>query len=138
MLRGWLPSGPSMRTYLSGLTFIQILMDLVKAFDTVPHQQLIDAARERGYPLWLLRLSLAIYRMPRVIMIERKCSRLILASRGITAGSTFATSELMALLIGLVDLLNERWSGIVSCSRSNVERNTARSTGEDLKKQCHF
>ena len=99
--------------HMTGLAFIQTLMDMVKAFGTVPHQQLIESASERGFPLWLLRLSLAIYRMPRVIMIERRCSRLIVASRGITAGSTFATTELIALLIGLVDLLNGRWGGIV-------------------------
>ena len=32
--------------YLSELAFVQVLMDLVKAFDTVPHQQLIILLRE--------------------------------------------------------------------------------------------
>jgi len=46
------------------------LLDLVKAFERVPHHLLAVAAARKGYPLVLLRLSLAAYRMQRVIGIE--------------------------------------------------------------------
>ena len=38
------------------------LLDLVKAFETVPHHILVSIAIELGYPLSLLRLCLASYR----------------------------------------------------------------------------
>jgi len=66
-----------------------ILVDLVKAFEKVPHDKLAAAAARRGYPLWLLRLSLDTYRMSRVVVIDGACSRQITASQGITAGSGF-------------------------------------------------
>ena len=43
------------------------LLDLVKAFETVPHRQLTEAAKERGYSGTLLRLSLAAYRLRRAV-----------------------------------------------------------------------
>ena len=70
------------------------LLDLVKAFERVPHHLLAVAAARKGYPLVLLRLSLAAYRMQRVIGIEGVFSRLLIATRGITAGSGTATTEL--------------------------------------------
>ena len=36
----------------------QVLLDLTKAFETVSHQELINAAGRKGYPLPLLRLAL--------------------------------------------------------------------------------
>ena len=66
------------------------LLDLTKAFELVPHYVLIRAARALGYPLWLLRLSLAAYRMTRRIGVSGVYSRACHATRGITAGSGFA------------------------------------------------
>ena len=44
--------------------YAQALMDLVKAFASVPHKQLWGAAKKRGYPMTTLRLALAAYKMP--------------------------------------------------------------------------
>ena len=78
------------------------LMDLVKAFETVPHHMLVEAAKLRGYPLRLLRLSLQAYRLQRVVGIDGAYSKRIRATRGTTAGSGSATTELKALLLDLV------------------------------------
>ena len=43
------------------------LLDLVKAFETVPHHVLVAIAIELGYPLVLLRMCLASYRLKRSI-----------------------------------------------------------------------
>ena len=40
----------------------EALLDLVKAFDLVPHWVLIREGLDLGYPLWLLRLSPATYK----------------------------------------------------------------------------
>ena len=85
--------------------YAQALMDLVKAFESVPHDQLWDAASRHGYPLAILRLALAAYAMPRTISSDGACSRLVTAARGITAGSGTATAELRALILDLIDRL---------------------------------
>ena len=79
------------------------MLDLVNAFEMIPHRHIIAAAIRHSYPLWLLRLSLAAYRLPRAIGVEGVFSRCIIATRGITAGSGFATTELRALLLDVID-----------------------------------
>ena len=95
---------------LSNLDHIQALLDLVKAFETVPHYVLVAAARAKGYPIAILKLSIAAYRLGRAIGIEGVFSRLIVASRGITAGSGFATAELKVLLQDTMEELHSRWA----------------------------
>ena len=41
------------------------LLDLVKAFDRIPHAVLLREALRLRFPLWLLRLSVQVYLMPR-------------------------------------------------------------------------
>jgi len=94
---------------LSDDEFVQSLLDLVKAFDNVPHDVIVRAARKHGFCLWVLRLSLAAYRMPRSVGIGGVYSRLIIATRGIAAGSGFAVSELRALMLDIVDSTLRRW-----------------------------
>ena len=69
----------------------------------MPHSVLVREAHARGYPLLLLRLSLAAYRIARVVGVGGIFSRLIYPTRGIVAGSGFATRELRALVIGVFD-----------------------------------
>ena len=80
----------------------QMLLDLAKAFETVPLGGLVRAAVAHGYPLALLRLSLAAYAAPRSIGMDGVWSREVQARRGITAGSGFATTELRVLFWSLM------------------------------------
>ena len=41
--------------------YAQALLDLIKAFERIPHSVLAREAKELGYPLWMLRLSIATY-----------------------------------------------------------------------------
>ena len=77
------------------------LLDLLKAFETVTHHILVQIAIELGYPLVLLRLCLASYRLRRTIGIEGVYSDHVVATRGITAGSGTAATELTLLLLPL-------------------------------------
>ena len=88
-----------------GCLYAQALLDLAKAFETVPHEALWNLAAARGYPLTVLRLALAAYRMPRTIGADGVYSRLVHATRGITAGSGTATAELRLLVLQLLDVL---------------------------------
>jgi hypothetical protein len=93
---------------LSRIAAAASLIDLVKAFERVSHTGLRDAAVRWGYPLWALRLSIAAYRLNRRVSINGILSRVVVACRGITAGSTFATTELRLLLLTALDGLAKR------------------------------
>ena len=90
-------------------TFGTSLLDLVKAFESVPHAILATAARKLGYPLVMLRLCLASYRLKRTIGIEGVYSREVVATRGITAGSGSATTELRLLMLDVIQELHLAW-----------------------------
>ena len=79
---------------LSKNTFGTSLLDFVKAFESVPHAILVEVARRLGYPLVILRLCIASYRLKRAIGVEGIYSEEIVATRGITAGSGTATTEI--------------------------------------------
>ena len=53
-----------------GLAYAQTLLDLIKAFEKLPHDLIAKAAKKLGYCLYTLRLSLAAYRLPRAIGID--------------------------------------------------------------------
>ena len=65
---------------LGGLEHAQALLDLVKAFETVPHWVLVEAAKFKGYPGVILQLSLAAYRLKRSIGVDGVYSRTIVAT----------------------------------------------------------
>ena len=92
-----------------GDTFVQAMLDLTKAFEAVPHQKLIDAAHKRGYSTVLLRLSLAAYRLKRSVGLAGAYADTTVATRGITAGSGFATTELRLLMMEVVIPILEEW-----------------------------
>ena len=58
----------------------------------------------------LLRLCLASYRIKRSIGIEGVYSNTVVATRGITAGSGTATTELKLLLLPLMRMLKQQWA----------------------------
>ena len=75
------------------------LIDLVKAFEKIPHDLLGTAAKAHGYWLWTLRMSLNSYRAARSLSIDGAYLRLVQATCGITAGAGHATDELMCLML---------------------------------------
>ena len=56
-----------------------------------------------GYPLWMLRLSIATYQLPRTLRVGKVCSGLLVAIRGITAGSGLATTEMRLIMLRKVE-----------------------------------
>ena len=87
----------------SMMAYAAALLDLVKAFERVPYSWLVTQASKYEYPMILLRLCIAAYRLPRTIGIDGVYTCLMVATRGIVAGSVTATIELRALLIEFVD-----------------------------------
>ena len=72
---------------------MQVLLDLVKAFERIPYRVLRREANRLGYPLRMLRLAIAVYKMPRVVRVGEAVSDLDWATRGIVAGSGEGTSH---------------------------------------------
>ena len=62
---------------LSEQDHLQALLDLVKTFETIPHDLLYQAAKQKGYNLAILRLSVAAYRLWRAVGIDVIFSRRI-------------------------------------------------------------
>ena len=81
-----------------GRQHVASLLDLVKAFERVPHRLVAEAAVRWGFNLVVLRLSLAAYRLHRAIGVDGTFSILLVATRGLPAGSGFATVELRLIL----------------------------------------
>ena len=79
------------------------LLDLVKAFDNVPWHLLVQEARRLGFNLWILRLSIAAYKAPRMIRIDGIMSKPFFPQRSLAAGSGLATTEMRLVMIYLVD-----------------------------------
>ena len=86
-----------------GLDYAAVLLDLIKAFETIPHDWLVIQARKYGFNLYLLRLSLASYKLARRIRVAGVYACEVIATRGITAGAGLATVELRLLLIEWMD-----------------------------------
>ena len=105
-------------TMKHSVEYIQTLLDLVKAFDKVPPWLLIREAIALGYPLRILRLSIATYQLKRVIRIGSVVSKVVTAVTGIAAGSGFATTEMRLVLIRVIDRALTLFSiGPSLCSR---------------------
>ena len=118
---------------LRDLVHVDSLLDLVKAFETVPHQELIDAAERLGYPTMLLRLSLAAYRFQRAVGIDGVFGKLAQATRGIIAGSGFATTELRIILTELMQELHAKFAPTVSAKLYVDDLSLA---GSGPKREC--
>ena len=93
--------------------YAQVQLDLVKAFEYVPHLHWCKGAALLNYPRALLRLSLAAYTAPRRVVTASAMSRKVVPQRGIGAGSGLATVELKLLVIPIMDRVVLRYVGVV-------------------------
>ncbi len=76
----------------------EVFVDLKKAFKHVNRNMLLSLAAAQKFPLAVLALSLTSRQWPRRVFYGRCTSGVISASRGIPAGSPFATFELWLYL----------------------------------------
>jgi hypothetical protein len=101
----WLQAAVMENAALSRTAAAASLIDLTKAFERVSHVGLLAAAQRWDYPLWALRLSVAAYRLGRRVSVNSILSSVVVACRGITAGSSFATTELRLILLTALESL---------------------------------
>ena len=109
--------------------YAQALLDLVKAFDRIPHWLIVREAIALGYPLWFIRLPFQAYKLKRVIKVRDVVSKEVQAYRGITAGSGTATSEMRLVMIRIIiKAIKAHPTVVPSCF---VDDLSAEATGPD-------
>ena len=83
-----------------GRTVIEAMWDLRKCFEHVPHDKLVEQASRLGFPMDILRVSVASYAWPRILTTDYGVvADALWPTRGIVAGSAYATFELTAYLV---------------------------------------
>ena len=55
----------------------------------------MEAAQQYGYPLWLLKLSIELYKLPRALALAGATSEALEVEQTTPAGCGFATTLLM-------------------------------------------
>ena len=108
----WASSFQAEYAVSSGQHHAIALLDLVKAFERIPHAHLWAHAQHHGFNLRVLSLSLSAYKLARRIGISGVYSSSLWATRGITAGSTFATIELRVLLTSVIQRASHLWAQV--------------------------
>ena len=66
----WVASFQAEAAAVNRLEYAAALLDLVKAFEWVPHYLLARAAAQGGYSVGVLRLSFAAYRVARSVGVD--------------------------------------------------------------------
>lgn len=112
----WRPAARAELAALHGNPYAQGLLDLVQAYARVPHWVLLREANKHGYPVWLLQLAVTAYRSLGVIRIDQVVSLVILAGRGIAAGSRSATTEMRLLMLDVVDAAYKVFPQVSPCA----------------------
>ena len=78
------------------------ILDFVKVFERVPHDWLVRQAVKFHYALLILMLSLAAYRLVRIVVVIGISTEIMWACRSIVAGTVHATIELWVIFFQLV------------------------------------
>jgi hypothetical protein len=85
---------------------LEILWDVKKCYENVRHADLVDQGRKQGYPMALLRVSIASYCWGRHVILDHQVmSPPVYPTRGIIAGSSHATFEIAMLVQGELGLI---------------------------------
>jgi len=93
----------------SGEVAATVLLDLAKAFESVPLELVWERGKDRGFPLGVLRLSLEVCAFVRHLTLAGATADGVSTLSAILAGTSFATDLLYAVLIVPCDNLLLRW-----------------------------
>ncbi len=76
----------------NGLESIVILDDLEAFYESISRERLLTEARALGFPVSIVRASLAAYVGPRMLTMEGKAAKELYPKKGLVAGCSFATT----------------------------------------------
>ena len=97
---GWEQAAWSEWATADGHAVATILYDLLKAFDHVAYQKLVDAAVRTRFPDSSSLLPAVVTGRPRYVELDGVSGSELRAQRGIIPGCAFATTLLQLLLVG--------------------------------------
>ncbi len=86
---------------------VEIQLGITKAFENLDRRKLLAAAMYLGFPIFLLRMSLAYYAWARRLTLNEVVCQEVWPQFGIAAGSTGAIYELIAYTLGPVRRIRE-------------------------------
>ena len=89
-----------------------VLIDIVKFYEQIPHDILLQEAIAVGFPLPVLRVVLSAYSGFRTLVLEGVSSAPARASRSILAGCFAAVSLGKVIMMRTLDRVTCLWSGI--------------------------
>eukprot|EP00959_Pyramimonas_sp_CCMP1952_P021895 460769-Pyramimonas_sp.AAC.1 len=89
------------------------MMDLWKAFEQTLHGNLQKARMQHDFPLWLAKLQISLYRLPRVISLESYCSDELVVAQTVLAGDAFATTFMKVMLLTPLDEMKAACPAVV-------------------------
>ncbi len=91
-----------------------LLWDLEAFYERVNREVLLQRARASGFPLPVLRLSLAAYSAPRVLALDGRIARELTARDGVGAGCGLACTYVKIYVLEPMDRLVQRLPPTVS------------------------
>ena len=78
-------------------------MDIVKAYDTVDHHYLVAQAKQHGFDLNILRWLLAVYVLPRLLVVEGVAAKPMCATRSMVPGDSNADVLMTLTILTTID-----------------------------------
>ena len=86
-----------------GLSAATALYDIVKAFENINHQHLINQAVKYGFNLCVLRWCIRCYRMRRVIVVQGVATNQVCTSKTVVPGDSFADILMFLSILSALD-----------------------------------
>ena len=92
----WRASARNVLASAAGLVSLEADWDVEKCYEHVSHTILADMAVRLNFPLVMIRVAINSYRAPRRLLWDAGlCTDALFPTRGIVAGSSGATFELV-------------------------------------------
>ena len=91
---------------------ITVLLDLAKAFESVPLSEAWSRGLSLGMPPAILRLALEVCSFTRHLVLQGEVTEGVQTFSAILAGTSFATDILYAVFVGPCDRLQECWPSL--------------------------
>jgi len=89
-----------------------VLLDLTKAFESIPLELVWARGKAAGFPLGILRLSLEMCSFVRHLVLDGVIAEGVTTLSAVLAGTSFATDLLYIVMIVPCDRLERGWPGL--------------------------
>ncbi len=102
----WIQSIASEAARFRGLESASFLIDMVKAFDSIPLELLWERGQRHGFPLQVLRLVLEICASPRRLVFKGAVSQVVVTESAVVAGLVMAVDLMFLAVVDTMDSIS--------------------------------